>query len=112
MDDSEKERILSISAVLDELEKDLSRHTIELKKEKAPSGKEAILQILGRAADEPKFLARLAENPSRVLKEYDLTSEERAALAAGDIRQIEAWCGKLDKRLSTWLWCRLQQEKW
>lgn len=112
MKSEREEDFLSISTVLDELEKDLSSNAIELKQEKATSGKEAILQILGKAADDHRFLARLAEDPAKVLKEYDLTSEERAALASGDIRRIETWCGKLDKRLSTWIWCRLQQEKW
>jgi len=106
------EGFISISTVLDELEKDLANRTIEARKEKSSSGKEAILEILGRAADDHKFLARLADNPANVLKEYNLTSEEWAAVASGDIRRIEAWCGKLDKRLSTWIWCRLQQEKW
>lgn len=112
MESARDEDFISISMVLDELEKDLSEHPIEVKKKKSPSGKEAILQILGRAADDHKFLARLAEDAARVLKEYNLTSEERAALASGDLRRIESWVGKLDNRLSTWIWCRLQQEKW
>ena len=107
-----EEDFISISTVLDELEKDLSFRAAEGKKEKTASGKDAILAILGKAADDHKFLARLAENPVRVLDEYNLTPEERAALASGDIRRIESWVGKLDKRLSTWIWCRLQQEKW
>jgi hypothetical protein len=112
MERGREDNFVNISTVLDELEKDLSAHTIEISREKSPSGKEAILQILGRAADDHKFLARLAEDPVRVLKEYDLTSEEKAALASGDLKRIESWVGKLDKRLSTWIWCRLQQEKW
>lgn len=80
---------------------------------KEPVGKEAILAVLARAADESGFLARLAENPAEALREYyTLTKEELAALASGDIRKIESWCGKLDKRHATWLWCRLSQEKW
>ena len=76
-------------------------------------GKEVILAILERAAEESDFLARLADDPSEALAEYyTLTSEERAALASGDIKKIEGWVGKLDKRLATWLWCRLSQEKW
>lgn len=76
-------------------------------------GKEAIMAVLARAADETEFLARLAESPSEALSEYyTLTKEELAALASGDIRKIESWCGKLDKRHATWLWCRLSQEKW
>ena len=112
MESTPNQDYLSISTVLDELERDLAEHTIEVKKGKSPSGKEAILEILGRAADDHKFLARLADNPANVLKDYNLTSEEWAAVASGDIKRIEAWCGKLDKRLSTWIWCRLQQEKW
>jgi hypothetical protein len=103
---------ISISTVIDELEKDLVYHTGGPKQEQKPSGKEAILTILGKAADDHKFLARLAENPAKVLDDYNLTSEEKAALASGDLRRIESWVGKLDKRLSTWIWCRLQQEKW
>lgn len=75
--------------------------------------KQELLAFLKRAATDSEFLARLAANPQAALKEYAaLTAEERAALASGDIRRIEAWVGKLDKELSTWLWCRLSQEKW
>lgn len=79
----------------------------------APKGRELLLEVLGRAADESDFLARLAEDPHEALKEYyALTGEEKAALASGDIKKIQGWVGKLDKRLATWLWCRLSQEKW
>jgi hypothetical protein len=80
---------------------------------KGQTGKEVIMSVLARAADDSTFLARLAEDPSEALSEYyTLTKEELAALASGDIRKIESWCGKLDKRHATWLWCRLSQEKW
>jgi hypothetical protein len=82
-------------------------------REERLKGKEAILAILARAADDREFLARLAENPSEALAEYyTLTHEELAALASGDIRKIEEWVGKLDKRHATWLWLRLAQEAW
>jgi len=75
-------------------------------------GREAILSVLSRAADDSGFLARLAEDPAEALEEYyTLTSEEKAALASGDMKKIESWVGKLDDRLATWLWCRLSQEK-
>jgi len=77
------------------------------------SGREELLAILKRAATESEFLARLSENPMEALKEYyTLTTEEKAALASGDIRKIESWLGKLDQELTTWLWCRMSQEKW
>jgi hypothetical protein len=82
-------------------------------KEEAVSGREELLTVLKRAANESEFLARLANDPQEALKEYySLTSEERAALASGDIKKIESWVGKLDKELASWLWCRLSQEKY
>ena len=79
----------------------------------AKSSQETILEILGRAADDSGFLAKLAEDPEKVLAQYYVLSlEEKAALASGDIRRIEGRVGKLDKRLATWLWCRMSQEKW
>jgi len=76
-------------------------------------GREAILAVLARAADDSDFLARLADNPTETIGEYyTLTQEEMAALVSGDIKKIESWLGKLDQRHATWLWCRLSQEKW
>jgi len=76
-------------------------------------GREAILAVLARAAEDSEFLAQLSENPTEALKGYyTLTQEEVAALVSGDIKKIEGWLGKLDERHATWLWCRLQQEKW
>ena len=110
--EKQPEGFTGVSKLLEELEKDLHAKTPSMAERKAASGKEVILEVLSRAADDHKFLARLAENPSKVLQEYDLTSEEKAALASGDLRRIESWVGKLDKRLRTWILCRLQQEKW
>jgi hypothetical protein len=73
---------------------------------------EAIVKILERAADDPAFIAELTDQGSKALQGYNLTLEEQAALLSGDINWIEAHVGKLDRRLRTWLWCRLQQEIW
>jgi len=82
-------------------------------REEQLKGREAILAILARAADDKEFLAQLADNPSEALAlYYTLTQEELAALASGDIKKIEKWVGKLDQRHATWLWARLSQEKW
>jgi hypothetical protein len=72
----------------------------------------AILTVLGKARDDTNFLARLAEDSDKALEDYDLTSEEKAALASGDIRWIESKLGTLDEPLRTWLTARLAQEKW
>jgi formate transporter len=76
------------------------------------TGGKAILAVLGKARDDTNFLARLAEDPEQTLKDYDLTSEEKAALASGDIRWIESKLGTLDEPLRVWLTARLAQEKW
>lgn len=87
------------------------RHLAKARRQ--PKGKEAVLAVLARAAEDQEFLAQLADNPAEALEEYyTLTTEEKAALASGDIKKIESWVGKLDRRLATWLWCRLTQEKW
>ena len=75
-------------------------------------GGKALLAVLSKARDDGSFLSRLAENPDEALKGYDLTSEEKAALASGDIRWIESKLGTLDEPLRTWLNARLTQEKW
>ena len=104
----------TVAQILEELERDLTVSDTDKKEEEAPSGKEVILEVLARAADDYKFLARLADDPSEALKEYahHLTWEQRAALASGDRPKLESWVGKLDKRLGTWCKCRSEQEKW
>jgi len=47
-----------------------------------------IEQILERGAREPKFAAEIKRNP-KVLDEYDLTAEERAAILSGDRARLE-----------------------
>jgi len=75
-------------------------------------GSKALLEVLAKAGEDLDFLARLAENPAEVLKDYDLTVEEQAALSSGDIRWIESRLGILEEPLRTWLTARLTQEKW
>ncbi|MFW6126352.1 MAG: hypothetical protein ACOC58_04525 [Chloroflexota bacterium] len=87
--------------------------TTEARHAEPEAAHHALLAVLEHAAAEPNFLADLAHDPHEALREYyTLTAEERAALASGDIRTIEAWVGKLDKELATWLWSRLCQERW
>jgi len=68
-----------------------------------PPNREVILDVLSKAADDHIFMARLAENPQKVLRGYHLTPEEIAALVRGDIEKIESWVGKLDDPLKTWI---------
>jgi len=76
------------------------------------TGGKVLLTVLSRAKDDSNFMSKLAENPATILREYDLTPEEKAALSSGDIRWIESKLGKLDEPLRTWLTARIAQEKW
>ena len=74
--------------------------------------KEEILKVLELAAEDDKVLAQLADDPAQVLGKFNLTYEEHAALASGDVKFIEERVGELTEKQKTWLNCRLQQEKW
>ena len=80
--------------------------------DKASAARVAVLEVLARAANDRKFLARLAENPGQVLREFRLSREEHVALARGDIETLESWFGTLDDRLRTWPNVRQAQDKW
>jgi enoyl-[acyl-carrier-protein] reductase (NADH) len=71
-----------------------------------------ILKVLRRAASDDGFIARLTEQGSKALREYNLSRKAKAALMSGDIRWVEDRVGKLNARLRTWFDCRLQQEVW
>jgi hypothetical protein len=75
--------------------------------------RQVILDVLSKAAYDQIFMARLAENPQKVLQEYNLTPEEIATLVRGDIEKIESWVGKLDAPLKTWINVKkAQDQRW
>jgi len=108
----EKEIEKAISTKLNETKAEIMRAVNHVLDEKILTGREAILDVLERAALDMDFMALLAENPGVALQDYELTPEEKAAITSGDINRIEEWVGKLTREQSTWLWARLQQEKW
>ena len=75
-----------------------------------PFAREAILQVLDRAPDGYKFLARLVEDPCELLQGYELNSEEEAALDSGDMRHTKPRVGKSEELLKKWLITRLARE--
>ena len=74
--------------------------------------RETIIAVLNRAAEDNEFIARLSDLGSDALGEYDLGSEEKAALVSGDVRWLRKHLGRLDDKLKVWPECRLQQERW
>jgi hypothetical protein len=85
---------------------------VKIKKLERVDSVTAILAVLYRASQDNAFLSRLAADSEEALAEYNLNNKEKAAIASGDIRQLEAWVGKLDDRLKKWIIARLSQEKW
>lgn len=85
-------------------------------KEKEPAlldrGGKAVLDVLAKTKDDSTFISKLAANHHDVLKDYNLTPEETAALISGDIRWIESKLGPIGDPLRSWLTARLSQEKW
>ena len=104
----------SIEAVLTSMlrTKDAEKAVVVAPVSRTKETKKALMNVLERAADDCAFIAQLTYQGSEALQDYDFTSEEKAALLSGDIKWIEAHIGKLDERLSMWLWRRLQQEIW
>jgi len=111
-DDVEEEIKRVVDHKLAETKSEIMRSVDYILGQRTLAGKEAILEILERAAVDTDFMARLAEKPDEALQGYGLTYEEKAAIGSGDIRQIEEWVGKLTPEQSKWLWARLQQERW
>jgi len=71
-----------------------------------------IIELLERASYENQFITQLTDQGSGSLEDYNLSSEEKAALISGDLRWIENHIGKLTETQKTWFNCRLQQEIW
>ncbi|MFO8100577.1 MAG: hypothetical protein R6U37_00195 [Dehalococcoidia bacterium] len=111
-DEAEKEIEKVIERKLAETKSEIMRSVDYILGSKTLAGKDAILEILDRAAVDTDFLARLAEKPDEALREYGLTWEEKAAITSGDIQQIEDWVGELTPQQRKWLQARTQQEKW
>lgn len=76
--------------------------------------KEAVPAVPERAAENISFYGQLSEDYAKALQDYDLTWEERAAVASGDVCWIESHIGrKLNERLMTGVLVPLlSREKW
>jgi len=76
--------------------------------------REAVLAVLERATEDITFFGQLSEDYAKALQDYELTGEERAALASGDVRWIESHIGrKLDEGMMTKVMMPLlSRERW
>jgi Ribosomally synthesized peptide prototyped by Frankia Franean1_4349. len=62
--------------------------------------KEAVEQIIGKAAMDPNFRNDLFMRTKETLAGFDLTDEEMAGLMNIDNEMLESFAGSLDERMS------------
>jgi hypothetical protein len=55
---------------------------------------EVLQEILARALEDERFRHRLLDDPHRALHGYDLSTEEREALIAGNLRDLLLTVGR------------------
>lgn len=81
-----------------------------------PTGSEALRKVLARAVlakagGDETFFVRLAQKPDDILKDYDLSPEERAVLSSGDIDWLKSRIDALEDPLGVWVTLRLTSSK-
>lgn len=86
-------------------------------RQKRPSGRRSGAArdvILGTLARNAEAVGASPSPASRAAPQmyYTLTREELAALAKGNVKQIERWVGTLDKGRARWLWNWLSERPW
>jgi DNA-binding response OmpR family regulator len=74
--------------------------------------KREVIQVLNRTAEDRDFWRDLMENGTMALKDYDLSSEARAAIASGDLKWINKNVGELTQKQLMFIYKRLEREAW
>lgn len=72
--------------------------------------KQEVIRAIETASQDSEFAARLFENGA--LDNYQLTSEAKAAVIAGDLNWIRKHVGELSEKQLKWIYRRLEREVW
>lgn len=67
--------------------------------------------VVAKIGGDDTFFTRLAQTPDKILEEYNLSPEERAALSSGDIEWLESRVGALGDPLGAWVTLRLASKE-
>jgi hypothetical protein len=67
--------------------------------------------VLAKAGGDDTFFTKLAQEPDKMLKGYDLNPEEREALAGGDIGWLESKVSDLRDPLGAWVALKLASNR-
>ena len=107
-----------IKAAIDEALKEHVAKPVEAVVEKAETEEEKLIQrrevlgVLSRTAEDMDFWSQLMENGSVALADYQLSSEAKAAIAAGDLKWINENVGELTQKQLMFIYKRLEREAW
>ena len=71
-----------------------------------------VLQILERTVDDPNFFDKLYMEGSDALKDYNISTEAKSAIARGDLRWIEENVSKLNEKQMMSIARILEREIW
>lgn len=64
--------------------------------------KKGVVVVIGLAVVDQKYRSLLQNNPSDAMARYELTGEERRAIAGMDFRPLEKLADTLNHRLREW----------
>ena len=90
------EFLTAISDTMTEKKPSMEELITETEKERLIQ-KQEVLRVLERASQDNDFWGDLLENSSNALKDYQLSSSERAAIVSGDLGWIQKNVGDLKK---------------
>jgi ActR/RegA family two-component response regulator len=74
--------------------------------------REEVLRVLDRTFQDKDFWRELAENGSQALKDYQVSSEAKAAIVFGDLNWIQKNIGRLSEKQLAFIHKRLEREVW
>lgn len=74
--------------------------------------KREVMRVLNRASEDREFWTALMEQGGRVLGDYQLSMEAKAAIASGDLAWINANIGELTQKQLMFIYKRLEREAW
>lgn len=107
-----------IKTSIDEALQKRAPKAVEAAVKKAETEEEKLIQrrevvrVLSRTADDLDFWRDLMENGSLALMDYQLSDEAKAAIAAGDLKWINANVGELTQKQLMFIYKRLEREAW
>ena len=109
---TDDEFLMAVGGALKEKQKaSMEELIVETNKERLIQKKE-VIRVLERASQDRDFWADVLENSSVALKDYQLSSEARAAIISGDLNWIRKLVGELKKEQLQLLVSRLEREAW